>query len=103
MARRAAALLALALALTACGSTRAPPARVIYRDVHVPVPYREPAPAALMACPGALPRPIFVPVPNGSGATSGLTPEGESQLRDLVERPLTCLDAWRAWAREEAP
>lgn len=101
MARRAIVLLALTLA--ACGSTREPAPRVIYREVKVPLLVRVTAPAELQACPGELPRPVFVPVPNGSGASSGLTPEGERALRELVERPLTCLEAWRVWAREETP
>ncbi len=96
MARRAAVL--AAVMLTACAQITPAP-RVVYREVRVPVAVKAQPDAALLTCADNLPRPAFVPVPPESGASSGLTPAGEQQLRELIERPLRCIDAWKAWSQ----
>lgn len=95
MARHAAVLAAVMLA--ACQPITPAP-RVVYREVRVPVVVKAQPDAALLTCADQLPRPVFVPVSPSSGASSGLTPEGEQQLRELIERPLCCIDAWKAWS-----
>jgi hypothetical protein len=96
MARRAALL--AAVMMSAC-TPITPAPRVVYREVRVPVPVKATPSGELVTCADKLPHPVFVAVPPESGASSGLTPEGEVLLRELIDRPLRCIDAWKAWSR----
>lgn len=90
---------ALFLTLAACSWL---PARVETVTVKVPVQIARIPPADLTRCTEQLQAPRFIKA-STAPASSCLTPEGEKQLTRLVDRILTCEQAWRAWATTKVP
>jgi hypothetical protein len=91
---RAAAGLAVALALSACSFL---PTRVETVIVKVPVETARPPPPELLECVAKLEAPTFVPRADPA-ASSCLTPKAEQVLVRLVDRALTCNGGWKTWA-----
>lgn len=87
-------LLALSLLLAGCAS---PVVRTEYQRVEVPVSVRAVPPADLTA-PVAVPPGLIFVSPDDPRASSALTAEGESALRELVNEYVARIAAWHAWA-----
>lgn len=86
--------------LLLAGCACEPVARTEYQHVTVPVAVRAQPPAELTQ-PIAVPQELrFVP-PDDAGASSALTPEGETALVQLIEDYVARIAAWHAWAVEE--
>jgi hypothetical protein len=86
--------LAVALALGGCSWL---PTRVETVTVKVPVEIARVPPPELLECAARLEKPKFVGREDLQ-ASSCLTPAGERALTRLVDRTITCVDAWKAWS-----
>lgn len=90
--------------LTGCAHRPPAPApiRVVEAQrVEVPVPVRREPPAELVAPYRPDSVPAFVE-PSDPSASSALTPEGERQMRALLNDLMARDEAWRRWATEPA-
>ncbi len=65
-------------------------------EVEVPVPVHSPPPVELLAPIDTAALPTFV-APGDPRASSGLTPEGERRLKQLLLDLFTRVEAWQAW------